>query len=63
MGKPKRYNEEGVRLTDCCGAISTFMECNNYPGHEVLCCKVCFCEVPIGQGDGSEVKPKEEGNG
>jgi len=40
-------------MTDCCGAFSTFMD-------ETLCCKKCYCEVPFGQGDGSEYKNKEK---
>lgn len=40
----KRDRETGVRLTDCCGAFSTFHD-------EVLCCKVCWREVSRGQGD------------
>lgn len=44
-----RYDERGVRLTDCCGAYSTYMD-------DALCCKACCREVPSGQGDGNEVK-------
>ena len=44
---PKRYAEDGCRLTDCCGAYST------YSG-AILCCKSCWEEVPDGQGDGEE---------
>lgn len=50
-----KYASDGTRLTDCCGSYSTF--------HGVmLCCKVCWREVPPGQGDGSEQKPVEETN-
>ena len=41
------YDEYGMRLTDCCGAHSTWIE-------GVLSCKVCYDEVPLGQGDGGE---------
>jgi len=46
-----RYDENGQRLTDCCGAFSTFMD--DGEGDETLCCKKCYCEVPDGQGDGT----------
>lgn len=46
------YAKDGTRLTDCCAAYSTFhMESD---GSATLCCKKCWCEVPFGQGDGSE---------
>lgn len=45
----KKYDKDGIRLTNCCGSYSTFME-------DTLCCKTCFREVPCGQGDGSEKK-------
>ena len=50
----KKYDEEGMRLTDCCGAHSTYMDDgeDNYD----LCCKACYRPVPMGQGDGNEVK-------
>ncbi|BEI26341.1 hypothetical protein R7D97_16025 [Vibrio sp. Vb5031] len=38
---------EGSRLTDCCQAYSTFID-------DELVCKVCFCTVEFGEGDGSE---------
>lgn len=42
---------ERTRLTDCCGAWSTYMD------GDVLCCKACYEPVGIGQGDGSEHVP------
>lgn len=36
-----------LRTTECCGAFSTYSD-------TVLCCKSCWAEVPIGQGDGIE---------
>ena len=50
MDKKKRYAEDGTRLTDCCGAYSTYDE-----GGE-LYCKKCFQPVGFGQGDGTERK-------
>ena len=47
----KRYDETGQRLTDCCEAYSTYMD------GELLCCKKCYREVELGQGDGSEYRP------
>ena len=46
---PKKYDEHGCRLTDCCGTYSTYMD------GDVLSCKQCYQQVPIGQGEGSEV--------
>jgi hypothetical protein len=43
----KRYNEDGVRLTDCCGSMSTYSD-------GTLCCKRCWREVGFGEGDGNE---------
>jgi len=48
MSSP-RYDELGQRVTDCCGAYSTYVEAT-------LCCKRCYQEVPTGQGDGYEFK-------
>ena len=45
-----RYDESGRRLTDCCGAFSTYMD------GDILCCKRCYWEVPVGQGDGTETR-------
>jgi hypothetical protein len=49
----KKYTTDGVRLTDCCGAYSTFVDVGD--GWE-LSCKQCYKAVPSGQGDGSETK-------
>ena len=45
----KRYDEDGCRLTDCCGAYSTYMDLG-------LSCRACCKEVEIGEGDGCENK-------
>lgn len=45
---PPRYDDEGHRLTNCCGAFSTF------DSDAVLRCKACGYAVPLGQGDGGE---------
>ena len=61
----KRYNKAGERLTDCCGAMSTYsmvdvMVCGDlYDGGSVLSCKKCWKEVSIGEGDGCETRPKD----
>ena len=48
------YDENGCRLTDCCGCYSTYMDAT-YQGEErALCCKNCGRKVPHGQGDGCE---------
>jgi len=44
----KRYNDSGMRMTDCCGVYST------YDQDETLYCKKCFGPVDEGQGDGME---------
>jgi hypothetical protein len=36
-----------MRLTDCCGALSTYHD-------EDLCCKNCYHSVEVGEGDGCE---------
>ena len=51
-----KYNEQGMRLTDCCGCYSTFCD-------ETLCCKRCFYPVPHGQGDGNEHVSLGQGDG
>lgn len=51
-----RYDESGHRLTDCCGAFSTYMD------GDVLCCKKCYWEVPVGQGDGTETRDDRPAN-
>jgi len=50
----KRYNSEGMRLTDCCGAYSTYCQSDESGQLDTLCCKACYAEVPFGQGDGGE---------
>ena len=45
----RKYNDEGMRLTDCCGCVSTYHD-------EDLCCKGCWEVVPHGQGDGVEYR-------
>lgn len=49
----KRYDENGQRVTDCCGCYSTY--CG-----EVLVCKNCYHAVGIGEGDGAEHAPTSE---
>ena len=39
-----------MKLTDCCGAYSTYDE------NGVLYCKACYRPAPAGQGDGSEAE-------
>jgi len=43
----------GMRLTDCCAAVSTYMD--DGAGGQELTCKACYYEVDNGQGDGDEV--------
>jgi hypothetical protein len=45
----KKYNDEGMRMTNCCGACSTYCD-------GVLCCKGCYKKVRPGEGDGAEYK-------
>jgi len=52
--RPPHYADDGMRLTDCCAAMSTFMDAGD--GAEVLCCKACYHKVSIGQGDGNEYR-------
>lgn len=47
VGSKWYAKDDGQRLTDCCGTYSTYCE-------ETLCCKACYHEVDVGQGDGSE---------
>jgi hypothetical protein len=49
----KRYNEQGFRVTDCCGAMSSYGMDDG-----VLSCKKCRHEVEVGEGDGIEKEPK-----
>ena len=37
---------DGTRLTNCCGAYSTYMDTDQ------LCCKACYNPVEDGEGDG-----------
>ena len=55
-----RYDTSGLRLTDCCGAFSTYMD--DGEGDVVLCCKQCYNEVPIGQGDGTVTRDDPPAN-
>jgi hypothetical protein len=52
--KMKKFNNEGMRMTDCCGACSTYDE------EGTLVCKGCYREVEPGQGDGNEYGSKTE---
>ena len=53
----KQYDlRTGLRLTDCCGAASTYCEENAQSPQEVLCCKKCYKIVSVGEGDGNEYK-------
>ena len=45
----RKYNDDGMRLTDCCGCVSSFCD-------DTLCCKGCYKAVPHGQGDGLEYR-------
>jgi hypothetical protein len=47
--KNPRYDDLGQRVTDCCGTYSTYVDVT-------LCCKSCYQEVNIGQGDGTEFR-------
>lgn len=47
LAQTKRYADDGCRLTDCCGAYSTFFDGE-------LACKKCYEDVEFGEGDGSE---------
>ncbi len=51
----KRYDRAGSRLTDCCGAYSTFMDPGD--GSWELSCRKCCKAVEPGEGDGSERAP------
>ena len=50
----KNYNNDGMRMTDCCGACSTYDE------NGTLYCKACYQAVGMGQGDGTEFLQKVE---
>ncbi len=45
--KPDHPHAANMRLTDCCGALSTYHD-------EDLCCKNCYHSVEVGEGDGCE---------
>lgn len=45
----KLFNENGERLTDCCGAYATICMDDG-----TLCCRKCYEMVDAGQGDGTE---------
>jgi len=45
----KQFDNDGTRLTDCCGCYSKYDEYGT-----LYCCK-CFCEVKTGEGDGAEL--------
>jgi hypothetical protein len=44
-----KYDDDGVLLTDCCSAHSTYHD-------GTLVCKSCFRPVPPGQGDGTKTR-------
>ena len=50
----RRWNNVGMRLTDCCAAASTYMD-DGY-GEADLCCKHCANIVNPGEGDGEEFR-------
>lgn len=50
----KRYDAEGIRVTDCCDSYSSYDE------HGNLYCKCCYEAVGLGQGDGGERKETDE---
>jgi len=49
----KQYDNDGMRLTDCCSAASTYVD-------KTLCCKACYKEVSRGEGDGTENRQNAE---
>jgi|14_taG_2_1085336.scaffolds.fasta_scaffold295008_2 hypothetical protein len=51
---PTDRPHHGMRLTDCCAAVSTFSDV--FGTGPTLCCKHCWNEVWDGQGDGTEHK-------
>ena len=54
----KTYDMDGTRLTNCCGAYSTYMEVDYDASTDEavfdLCCKECCGIVEFGEGDRSE---------
>jgi hypothetical protein len=55
----KQYNDEGMRMTDCCGAFSSFYEMDNLGHIDTLLCKKCGGYVEFGEGDGNEHREEE----
>jgi len=51
----RAYNEDEMRATDCCGSHSTHVENGS------LCCKTCWEEVSVGEGDGCDYQQKGAG--
>jgi len=49
----KIFDVNGQRLTSCCASYSTYCE-DGTGGADVLCCKSCYHEVTVGEGDGNE---------
>jgi len=47
--RPPHYNSDGIRLTNCCQAFSTYDS-----DSEMLLCNTCRHAVVGGQGDGTE---------
>ena len=41
--------EKAIKKTKCCNSYSTYHD-------ETLCCKTCWREVEVGEGDGTEYK-------
>ena len=58
-----KYDSDGMRLTDCCGAASSYYEADRIGYCDTLLCKSCFRRVEIGEGDGNEYKCNEESGG
>ena len=44
---------ENIKLTNCCNAYSTYHD-------ETLCCKKCWREVEVGEGDGTKDRSGKE---
>ena len=44
---------KGIKKTKCCNSYTTYHD-------EILCCKNCWGEVEVGEGDGSEFVYKLE---
>ena len=59
MPRNARYDEHGQRVTTCCGVYSTYTAGWSNMG-DVLCCKKCWHEVPVGEGDGSEFRDPDD---